>query len=94
MILDFTHLINKNLNSSKVKLQKRLKFLDKMVRLVFYSTFIFTFVSFIFIWCKDWEQAFTTLIERWFTVMVGELIVMGAIQIAKEIINKEANNNA
>jgi cell division protein ZapA (FtsZ GTPase activity inhibitor) len=32
----------------------------------------------------NWEMLATTLTERWFTVMVGELIVMGGIQIMKD----------
>lgn len=68
------------------KLSKTIKFLDFMVRAVFISTFIFTIVMGIFIWVKDWEQVATVLIERWFTIMVGELIVTGFIQIVKEVV--------
>ncbi len=64
---------------------KTIKFLDFMVRAVFISTFIFTAVMAVFVWVKDWENLATTLVERWFTIMVGELIVMGFIQITKEV---------
>ncbi len=66
-------------------LNKTIKFLDFMVKTVFVSTFIFTATMAVFIWCKDWENLATVLVERWFTIMVGELIVMGFIQIVKEI---------
>ncbi len=56
-----------------------------MVRAIFISTFIFTATMAIFVWCKDWESLATVLVERWFTIMVGELIVMGFIQIVKEV---------
>lgn len=66
-------------------LNKTIKFLDFMVKAVFVSTFIFTATMAVFIWCKDWENLATVLVERWFTIMVGELIVMGFIQIVKEV---------
>ena len=70
-----------------IKLEKSISFLNIMVRVVFVSTFIFTaFVGYM-AWCKEWEMLATTLTERWFTVMVGELIVMGLIQITKDIVN-------
>ncbi|MGI6549700.1 MAG: hypothetical protein ACOX4Q_06620 [Syntrophomonadales bacterium] len=64
---------------------KAIGFLDFMVQAVFVSTFIFTIVMGIFVWIKDWESVATVLVERWFTIMVGELIVMGFIQIVKEL---------
>lgn len=66
-------------------IDKTISFLDFMVRTVFVSTFLFTAVMTVFIWCKDWESLATVLVERWFTIMVGELIVMGFIQIVKEV---------
>lgn len=68
-------------------IDKTISFLDFMVRTVFVSTFLFTAVMTIFIWCKDWENLATVLVERWFTIMVGELIVMGFIQVVKEIMH-------
>ena len=66
-------------------IDKTIGFLDFMVRTVFVSTFLFTAVMTVFIWCKDWESLASVLVERWFTIMVGELIVMGFIQIVKEV---------
>jgi hypothetical protein len=66
-------------------INKTIGFLDFMVRAVFISTFIFTIFMGAFAWLKDWESVATVLIERWFTIMVGELIVMGFIQIVKEV---------
>lgn len=66
-------------------MSKSVKFLDFMVRAVFISTFLFTAAMIVFVWCKDWESLATVLVERWFTIMVGELIVMGFIQIVKEV---------
>ena len=68
------------------KLDKAIGFLDLMVKVVFVSTFIFTAVAMFISYKMFWEQAMTTLIERWFSVMVGELIVMGFIQVVKEVI--------
>ena len=67
-------------------LNKTIGFLDVMVKVVFVSTFIFTAVSMYISYKMFWESAMVTLIERWFTVMVGELVVMGIIQISKEVI--------
>lgn len=67
------------------RLQRTVNFLDFMVRAVFVSTFVFTVVVLAMAWVKEWEGLATTTVERWFTVMVGELIVMGFIQIAKEV---------
>lgn len=64
-----------------------------MVRAVFVSTFIFTAVMVAFVWLKDWEGLANTLVERWFTIMVGELIVMGFIQIVKEITQAKIQQN-
>lgn len=66
-------------------INKTISFLDFMVRAVFISTFLFTVTMAVFVWCKDWESLANTLVERWFTIMVGELIVMGFIQIVKEV---------
>lgn len=66
-------------------IDKTISFLDFMVQAVFISTFIFTIVMGVFVWIKDWESVATVLVERWFTIMVGELIVMGFIQIVKEL---------
>lgn len=64
---------------------KSMSFLNFMVRTVFITTFIYTaFVSY-FAWVKDSEQLMIVLTERWFTIMVGELVVMGFIQVVKEI---------
>lgn len=60
-------------------------FLDFMVRTVFASTFLFTITMGAFAWFKDWESLASVLVERWFTIMVGELIVMGFIQVVKEV---------
>ena len=67
------------------KEDSKISFLDLMVKVVFFSTFIFTIASMYLAYTNGWEQAFVTLIERWFTIMVGEIVVMGAIQIVKEI---------
>ncbi len=77
----------------KRRFQRTIKFLDFMVRAVFVSTFIFTAVMVAFVWLKDWEGLANTLVERWFTIMVGELIVMGFIQIVKEITQAKIQQN-
>lgn len=84
-MIDFSSLTRAEVQQLR-KIKKATSFLDFMVRTVFVSTFIFTIVMVIFAWLKDWEQLIITLTERWFTVMVGELIVTGAIQIVKEVI--------
>lgn len=66
--------------------EKSLNFLNIMVLTVFISTFFFTAVMGIMAYLRNWENLATTLTERWFTVMVGELIVMGMIQITKEVV--------
>ena len=71
------------------KINKAMKFLDFMVRAVFVSTFIFTVAMGLLVWLKDWESVAVTLVERWFTIMVGELIVMGFIQIVKEVMQSK-----
>lgn len=68
------------------QLNKSIKFLDTMVRVVFISTFAFTIIMGLFAWLNHWEQLAIVLTERWFNIMVGELVVMGAIQIVKEVI--------
>lgn len=72
-------------NEETVNIDKTVRFLDFMVKAVFVSTFIFTIVMCIFAWLKDWEDVATVLIEKWFTIMVGEIIVTGFIQIVKEV---------
>mgnify|MGYP000873115068 CR=1 FL=1 len=69
-----------------MKIERTVKFLDVMVRAVFVSTFIFTAAMGALAWIKEWESVATTLVERWFTIMVGELIVMGFIQVVKEVV--------
>lgn len=60
-----------------------------MVRVVFISTFIFTIYMSAMAYFKDWEMLASTIAERWFTVMVGELIIMGLIQIVKEYVGSK-----
>lgn len=55
-----------------------------MVHIVFYSTFIFTVVVGYYAYLKDWDHIIELLVDKWFEVMVKELIVMGVIQMAKE----------
>lgn len=78
-------------------LNKTIGFLDIMVKTVFVSTFIFTAATMFIAYKMFWEQVMVTLVERWFTVMVGELVVMGVIQIVKIVVesklNKEENYN-
>lgn len=69
-----------------IRLEKHISFLDKMVKMVFYSTFIFAILTIAISYIKNWEQLLITLTERWFTVMVGELVVTGLIQISKDVI--------
>lgn len=66
-------------------MKKETSFLNRMVRVVFIATFVFTITMVFISWSLNWEHMATTLVERWFTIMVGELIVMGGIQIVKEI---------
>ena len=75
-----------NINDIETKLAKTFSFLDIMVRAVFISTFVFTIIMIVFAWQKEWEQALIVLIEKWFTIMVGELVVTGFIQIVKEVV--------
>lgn len=56
-----------------------------MVKLVFYATFIFTGVMVYISWSLNWENMASLLVDKWFTIMVGELIIMGGIQIVKEV---------
>lgn len=85
-------------------MDKEKSFLNIMVKTVFLATFVFTVFMIFIAWSLNWENMATTLVERWFTIMVGELIVMGGIQIAKEFtqsqlritemkIMQEMNNN-
>lgn len=67
------------------KLEKSVNFLDRMVRMVFYGTFIFTLIVIAFVWLFQWESILQTLIDKWFSIMVGELVIMGVIQIGKQI---------
>jgi len=71
------------------RIDKAISFLDFMVRAVFVSTFIFTVAIGFLVWLKDWESVAVTLVERWFTIMVGELIVMGFIQVVKEVMQSK-----
>jgi len=75
------------------KIDKAISFLDFMVRAVFVSTFIFTVAIGLLVWLKDWESVAVTLVERWFTIMVGELIVMGFIQVVKEVVQSKNGSN-
>lgn len=79
-----------------VKIQRKEKrsFLAFMVKTVFLSTFIFTGVAFYFAWIKDWQTVVEVLVERWFTIMVGQLIVSGLIQIAKEFAHSRVEKTA
>lgn len=79
---------NEDYNIDK-KLKKTVGFLDFMVKAVFISTFVFTIIMGIFAWTKEWEQVAITLTERWFSIMVGELIVTGFIQIVKEVLQSK-----
>lgn len=65
------------------RLNKTLDFMDVMVRMVFFGTFIFTAAVMFFVWHFGWENILLNLMDRWFTIMVSELIIMGVIQIAK-----------
>ena len=67
------------------KLEKRVNFLGPMVRMVFQGTFIFTLIVIAFVWLFQWESILQTLIDKWFSIMVGELVIMGVIQIGKQI---------
>lgn len=67
------------------KLEKNIGFLDRMVRMVFYGTFVFTLIIIAFVWFFQWEAVLQSLIDKWFTIMVGELIIMGVIQIGKQV---------
>ena len=64
--------------------KKTIKFLDRMVHIVFYSTFVFTIVVGYYAYIKDWDHIIELLVDKWFEIMVKELIVMGVIQLAKE----------
>ena len=75
----------------KRKGKKKTSFLDVMIKTVFISTFIFTAVSMYFAYTMGWESMMTTLVERWFTIMVGEIIVTGAIQIFKVVVQAKVN---
>ena len=67
----------------KEKHKRVLDFMDVMVRMVFFGTFIFTTVVMVFVWHFGWENILLNLMDRWFTIMVSELIIMGVIQLAK-----------
>ena len=67
----------------KEKHKRVLDFMDVMVRMVFFGTFIFTTVVMVFVWHFGWENILLNLMDRWFTIMVSELVIMGVIQIAK-----------
>ena len=67
----------------KEKHKRVLDFMDTMVRWVFFGTFLFTAVVFVFVWHFGWENILLNLMDRWFTIMVSELVIMGVIQLAK-----------
>lgn len=67
------------------KLEKSIGFMDRMVKLVFYGTFFFTIAVMVFAWFFEWENILYQLIDKWFGIMVGELLIMGVIQIGKQI---------
>lgn len=67
------------------RLNKTLNFLDFMIRVVFVSTFIFTGIILTFAFIKDWESLANTVTDKWFNVMVSELVVTGVIQISKKV---------
>ena len=67
----------------KYRFNKTLDFMDVMVRMVFFGTFIFTTVVMVFVWHFGWEGTLLSLIDKWFGIMVSELVIMGVIQIAK-----------
>ena len=91
-MIDFTKLSRQDIKRLQ-KVQKTTSFLNTMVKTVFISTFFFTGIMIVIAWLKDWEQLANILTERWFTIMVGELIVMGAIQIAKEVVQNILNRS-
>ena len=67
----------------KDRFNKTLDFMGTMVRWVFFGTFLFTAVVFVFVWHFGWENILLNLMDRWFTIMVSELVIMGVIQLAK-----------
>ena len=67
----------------KDRVNKTLDFMDVMVRMGFFGTFIFTTVVMVFVWHFGWEGTLLSLIDKWFGIMVSELVIMGVIQIAK-----------
>ena len=67
----------------KDRFNKTLDFMGTMVRWGFFGTFLFTAVVFVFVWHFGWENILLNLMDRWFTIMVSELIIMGVIQLAK-----------
>lgn len=69
------------------KLEKSLGFMDRMVRMIFYGTFVFTVAILVFVWFFKWEDIMSQLIDSWFRIMVGELLIMGVIQIGKQIMD-------
>lgn len=67
------------------KLEKSVSFLNRMVHMVFYGTFVFTLIVIAFVWYFEWESILHVLLDKWFTIMVGELVIMGVIQIGKQV---------
>lgn len=68
-----------------IPIKKEFNFLNRMVKLVFYATFVFTGVFIYISWSLNWESLASLLVDKWFTIMVGELVIMGGIQIVKEV---------
>ncbi|HHX62120.1 MAG TPA: hypothetical protein GX707_15635 [Epulopiscium sp.] len=79
--------LEKELKKLKSTRKKPNDFLNIMVKTVFFSTFIFVAMVFVLIWFKGYEP--TVLIEWWFKVMVGELVITSIIQISKRFKKKE-----
>ena len=80
--------LEKELKQIKANKKKERNFLATMVKIVFFSTFLFVIAVFALIWFKSYEP--TALIEWWFKIMVGELMVAGAIKIADKF--KKSND--
>lgn len=73
-------------NKKQTPMEKRTSFLDFMVKMVFFSTFLFTIVTMGIAYVLQLESLLIVLTEKWFNIMVGEIIVAGVIQIVKEFV--------